>query len=307
LYRRSVILCLVGIAILSATSAAALAAESERCQELGRKFQTAKPQISAIEVSLALFSAADRNCTAFATELLDSGASVDARDRFGARPLSHAARFGHLEMVDLLLARGAPIDARNLAGATALYFAAEGGHVSVAQRLIQQGADVNLTARSGISPVAAAAYAGSDVIVESLIAHGADERSADDTGKSPIVYAAARAKLDIVKRLLGRNIDVNGRYQHDLTLLMWASGADEKVPEADAIEVVKYLVDAGARIDDRDARGRTALMIAAEGGRAEIVALLLARGADPSLKDQAGKRAADLTSLSSLRERLAVP
>src|SRR5690348_5646877 len=102
LYRRSVILCLVGIAILSATSAAALAAESERCQELGRKFQTAKPQISAIEVSLALFSAADRNCTAFATELLDSGASVDARDRFGARPLSHAARFGHLEMVDLL-------------------------------------------------------------------------------------------------------------------------------------------------------------------------------------------------------------
>ena len=48
-------------------------------------------------------------------------------------------------------------------------------------------------------------------------------------------------------------------------------------------------------------------MIAAEGGRAEVAALLLARGADPSLKDQAGKRAADLTSLSSLRERLAVP
>ena len=287
-------------------SAAALAADSERCQELGRKFQTAKPQISAIEVSSALFSAADGNCTALATELLDYGASVDARDRFGARPLSHAARFGHLEMANLLLARGAPINARNLAGATALYFAAEGGHVPVAQRLIELGADVNLTGRSGISPVAAAAYAGSDAIVEALIAHGADERVADETGKPPIVYAAARARLDIVKRLLGRNIDINARYRHDLTLLMWASGADEKIPEAEAIEVVRYLVDAGARIDDRDARGRTALMIAAEGGHAEIVALLLARGADQSLKDQAGKRAADLTSLSSLRERLAV-
>ena len=88
---------------------------------------------------------------------------------------------------------------------------------------------------------------------------------------------------------------------------MWASGADEKVPEEQAVKVVTYLVNAGARIDDRDARGRTALMIAAEGGRAEVAALLLARGADPSLKDQAGKRAADLTSLSSLRERLAVP
>jgi len=307
LYRRGTILCSVGIAVLSAISAAALAADSERCQELGRKLQAAKPQVSAIEISSALFSAADGNCIALATDLLDQGASVDARDRFGARPLSHAARFGHLEMVDLLLARGAPIDARNLAGATALYFAAEGGHVRVADRLIGLGADVKLTGRSGISPVAAAAYAGSDRIVEALIAHGADERVADDTGKPPIVYAAARAKLDIVERLLGRNIDINARYQHELTLLMWASGADEKVSEADATKVVKYLLDAGARLDDRDARGRTALMIAAEGGRAEIVALLLARGADPSLKDEGGKRAADLTSLSSLRERLAVP
>jgi uncharacterized protein len=307
LYRHGVFLCSVGIALLSAASAAALAADSERCQDLGRTFRTAKPQISAIEVSSTLFSAADGNCIGLATELLDYGASVDARDRFGARPLSHAARFGHLGMVDLLLARGALINARNLAGATALYFAADGGHVSVAQRLIELGADVNLTGRSGISPVAAAAYAGSDAIVEALLARGADERVPDDTGKPPIVYAAARARLDIMKRLLGRNMDINARYQHDLTLLMWASGADEKVPEAEAIKVVKYLVDAGARIDDRDARGRTALMIAAEGGRAEIVALLLARGADPSLKDQAGKRAADLTSLSSLRERLTVP
>jgi ankyrin repeat protein len=306
LYRHIVLLCSVAIAVLSAASAA-LTADSERCQELGRGFRTAKPQITAIEVSSALFSAADGNCIGLATELLDYGASVDARDRFGARPLSHAARSGHLEMVDLLLAHGAPIDARNLAGATALYFAAERGHVSVAQRLMERGADAKLTGRSGISPVAAAAYAGSDAIIEALLAHGADERVPDDTGKPPIVYAAARARLDIVKRLLARKIDVNARYPHDLTLLMWASGADEKVLEAEAIKVVAYLLDAGAHIDDRDARGRTALMIAAEGGRAEVAALLLARGADPSLKDRAGKRAADLTALSSLRERLAAP
>jgi ankyrin repeat protein len=263
--------------------------------------------MSAIEVSLALFSAADANCTGVAAELLDGGASVDARDRFGARPLSHAARSGHLEMVDLLLARGAPINARNLAGATALYFAAERGHVAVAQRLIERGADVNLTGRSGISPVAAAAYAGSDAIVAALLARGADDRVPDDTGKPPVVYAAARAKLDIVKRLLARGTDVNARFAHDLTLLMWAAGADEKVPEADAIKVVAYLLDTGAHIDDRDGRGRTALMIAAEGGRAEIANLLLTRGADPSLRDNAGKRAADLATVSLLRERLTPP
>jgi ankyrin repeat protein len=303
LYRHIVFLCSIVIALLSAASAAR-AADSERCQELGRRFEIAKPQITAIEVSLTLFSAVDGNCIAMATELLDHGASLDARDRFGARPLSHAARFGHLQMVDLLLARGAPINARNLAGATALYFAAEGGYTLIVQRLIERGADVKLAGRSGISPVAAAAYAGNDAIVETLLARGADERAPDETGKPPIVYAAAGARLDIVKRLLARNIDLNARYSNDLTLLMWASGPDEKAPEAQAIKVVSYLLDAGAHIDDRDARGRTALMIAAEGGHAEIANLLLARGADPSLKDKAGKLAADLTILSSLRERL---
>jgi uncharacterized protein len=306
LRRHAVFLCSIVIAALSAASAAG-AADSERCQVLSRRYEEAKPQITAIEVSLTLFAAVDANCIDLATKLLDQGASVDARDRLGARPLSHAAKSGHLQMVDLLLARGAPIDARNLAGATALYFAAEGSHISIAQRLMERGADVKLTGRSGISPIAAASYAGNDVIVEALLARGADERAPDETGKPPIVYAAAGARLDIVKRLLARNIDINARYSNDLTLLMWASGPDEKAPEAQALKVVSYLLDAGAHIDDRDDRGRTALMIAAEGGHEEIVDLLMARGADASLKDKAGKRAADLTRLSSLRERLARP
>ncbi len=306
MHRHTAYLCSIAIAVLSAASLAR-AADPDRCQGLSRRFEIAKPQISAMEVSLTLFSAVDANCADLAAKLLDQGASVDARDRFGARPLSHAAKSGHPRMVDLLLARGAPIDARNLDGATALYFAAEGSHILIAQQLIERGADVNLVGRSAISPIAAAAYAGNDVIVGALLAHGADARAPDETGKLPIVYAAAGARLDIVKRLLAQNIDINARYRNDLTLLMWASGPDEKAPEAQAIEIVSYLLDAGAHIDDRDDRGRTALMIAAEGGHAEIAGLLLARGADPSLKDKDGKRAADLTVLSSLRERLTRP
>jgi ankyrin repeat protein len=303
LYRHIVFLCSVVIAVLSPVSKAR-AADSERCPELSRRFEITKPQITAIEVSLTLFSAVDGNCMALVTELLDHGASVDARDRFGARPLSHAARFGHLAMLDLLLGRDAPLDARNLAGATALFFAVEGNHTPVAQRLIARGADVNLPGRTGVTPIAAAAYRGNITIIEDLLTHGADDRASDQTGKPPIVYAAAGAQFEIVKRLLALDLDINSRYPNDLTLLMWASGPDEKTSGTQAIKVVSYLLDAGAHIDDRDARGRTALMIAAEGGRAEIADLLLARGADPSLKDKAGKSAADLTLLSSLRERL---
>jgi len=306
LYRRLACLSSIALALLGAPPAVR-AADPERCQGLSRRFETAKPQITAIEISQTLFSAVDANCLDLVTTLLDEGASLDARDRLGARPLSHAARSGHLQMVDLLLAHGAPIDARNLAGSTALYLAAEGSHIAIAQRLIERGADVKLSGRSGITPIAAAAYAGNEIIFDALLARGADERAPDDTGKPPIVYAAAGARFSIVKRLLARNTDVNARYRNDLTLLMWASGPDELVPEPQALEVVAYLLDAGAHVDDRDDRGRTALMIAAEGGHAEIANLLLARGADPSLKDKAGKRAADLTVLSALRERLTTP
>lgn len=282
----------------------AYSADSARCRDLVRRYETDKSQMSAIEVSTTLFAAAERGCIGLATTLLDQGASVDARDRFGARPLSRAARSGHLAVVDLLLQRGAPIDARNLAGATALYAAAERGQVSVVQRLIDKGADVNLKGRSGTSPVAAAAFAGRSQVVKLLLTHGADATVADETGKPPIVYAAASGDLDILQQLLAQNPDVNTRYANGLTLLMWASGPDPSVPESQALQVVSFLVDSGAQIDDRDARGRTALMIAAEGNHPEIAQLLLKHGADPSYRDKGGKRASDLTTLSALRETL---
>jgi uncharacterized protein len=302
-------LIFVGSMLLVALGAAptARAEESGPCLGIRQRYETIKPQISAIEVSLTLFSAVDGGCTELVAELLDHGASVDARDRFGARPLSHAARSGHLPMVDLLLARGAPIDARNLAGATALYMAVEANRTPVAERLIERGADVNLPGRSNITPVSAAAFKGNDGLVEALLVHGAADREPDQTGKTPIVYAAAAARLDVVTRLLARHIDVNARYPNDLTLLMWACGPDEAAPESEAVKIVQHLMDAGASIDDRDDRGRTALMIAAEGGRSAIVDVLLAHGADRSLKDKTGKRASDLTVLTALRERLTVP
>ena len=301
MYRR---IALAALFVASHVHSSLAATDPARCRELIRKYETDKAQLSAVEISLTLFAAANADCINLATELLNGGASVDARDRLGARPLSHAARSGHLDMVDLLLARGAPVDARNLAGSTALYLAAERGHVAIVQRLIDRGADVNLTGRSGASAVAAAAYAGRDMVVRMLLAHGTDGRRADDTGKPPVVYAAAGGQFGIVKQLLALDIDINARYANDLTLLMWAAGPDETVPEAQALEVVSHLLDAGARVDERDARGRTALMIAAEGNHPAIAKALLAHGANAALADKAGRHAADLTILSALREEL---
>jgi uncharacterized protein len=68
--------------------------------------------------------------------------------------------------------------------------------------------------------------------------------------------------------------------------------------------VAKLLLDHGARIDAADNRGRTALMIAAEAGHLEMVDLLIARGANRSLRDASGKSALDLARTAAVRQRL---
>ncbi len=39
-----------------------------------------------------------------------------------------------------------------------------------------------------------------------------------------MVYAAGKGYPDIVAKLLDAGLDVDGRYDHDLTALMWAAG-----------------------------------------------------------------------------------
>ncbi|HKA79804.1 MAG TPA: ankyrin repeat domain-containing protein [Xanthobacteraceae bacterium] len=272
------------------------------CLELERRFETLKADATPTQVNLVLFSAANAGCVPLARRLLAAGASLEARDRFGAMALARAARAGHVALAELFLAQGAAIDARNLEGATALYGAAENERQATVALLLAKGADPNLPGPAGVTPLAAAAFKGNGRIVDQLLARGADPDVVDATGKAAITYAAARGFALIVRRLLDAGVDAKRGYGNELTALMWAAGHEDGVGASAAREVVALLLDAGAPIDAVDNRGRTALMTAAELGRGEVVELLLARGADRGITDKGGKRALDLATDKSVRE-----
>ena len=279
------------------------AAEASACFPLVSR-KNSGGGLSAIERNLLLFSAADEGCTGLAAELLAEGASVDARDSSGARPLTHAAIAGQSAIALLLLANRASIDARDLSGATALYRAIEAGRAALASELVERGADINIGGKDDVRPLSLSARRGEDGLMELLLAAGADPRFIDSTGKSAICYAAGRASAAIVSRLLDKGVDVNARYGNEFTALMWTAGHDERFAEAEGVKTANVLLERGAHVDDRDKSGRTALMMAAQGNHAAMIDLLLAKGADASLRDIAGKTAADLTTRAALKQRL---
>jgi ankyrin repeat protein len=152
------LVCLIGL------PENASAAKRRACLNLEQGYAQIAQGASTVEVNNTLFSATDKGCEALARLALKNGASLQARDRFGAKPLSHAAASGQPELVTLYLDHGAPIDARNLDGSTALFKAAENGRLEVVKLLVERGAKVDLPGRSGITPLAAAAYMGSEPI-----------------------------------------------------------------------------------------------------------------------------------------------
>jgi ankyrin repeat protein len=67
--------------------------------------------------------------------------------------------------------------------------------------------------------------------------------------------------------------------------------------------MVKFLLDHGAEIDARDRESNaTALSYAASLGRVEVVELLLARGADPTLKNVRGQTPLDVADENNQKD-----
>ena len=283
------------------------AANPSECAALASTYDHTKTGLVELEVNNFMFKAADKGCLALMRQLLDNGGSVIMRQRGGETALHHAAISGEIEVARLLLGKGADINQRDLKGSTPLYLAAENNQPGMVDMLLERKADASIEGRTEVTPLAAAAYNGSDKIVAALLAHGVDAKAPDRTGKAAILYAANRGFQPVVEQLLKAGVDVNAVYANHLTVLMWAAGFSDDVPEDEAVKLVTLLLDQGAKPDAQDDRGYTALMAAAELGHAGVVKLLVARGAGKALKSKDGKTAADLATAVELKAILAGP
>src|SRR5256885_1283751 len=94
------------------------------------------------ELNDQLYEAVRKGDATTVTALLDRGADVNAKFRYGTTALFKAAERGNAEVAGILLARGADVKVKDtFYGATAMTWALNGKHVEVVRLLLQKSAD----------------------------------------------------------------------------------------------------------------------------------------------------------------------
>ncbi|KAL3450059.1 ankyrin repeat-containing domain protein [Aspergillus insuetus] len=221
------------------------------------------------EGNTVLHAAARRNILAV-EYLLAAGASCHARNSQGETPLmlgSHS-----LKITQRLLAAGADLHAKDNNGCTALCHAAEAKYngANVLQFLACHGADIQKADRLGRTPL----HHGLPIVrsdvdkIEWLLEQGADPNATALDGIPPLHLAVQREATENAEAWMWGSCPVNRNHPSPTKLLLW-SGADPNARDATGLvalhlmedfEVWRALLRSGARIDERDAEGRTVLL-----------------------------------------------
>jgi ankyrin repeat protein len=278
-----------------------------------------------------LYSAIRANDLRQMKTILDEGISVNAEGPDGITPLMAAAEVGSLDAMKMLIDRGASVNAKNTYGSTALMWSVtdakkvrllldHGADVNVAPRsgrtalivasfanpsaevvrmLLAKGANVAVMDQRKVTPLNAATFGNDTATVRLLLDASADINTADTfIGLTPLINASGNRNLEAVKLLLAKGANVNAvsmteglpRIQTGIVQFGGWTPLLMAVPFGPP-EVVKTLLDAGAKVNVQDYRGFTPLMLAATTDHAnpEIVRLLLAHNADKQPKTRAGE------------------
>ena len=190
-----------------------------------------------------------------------------------------------------------------------IHRAARYGHVKLIKSLVARGADVCIPNKFGMFPLHHGAVHGGAQVVSALLEAGADPNLADTAGRLPLHWTATKGHLQAAKVLIEGGARVVGTDQDGFTPLHRCcqeepqSKTEEDRPEdyrarldKKKAEVARLLISKGADVRGREVKGQqTGLHLAAMNGLAEVTAVLLEAGADPS----AVNKVYPLTNLSS--------
>ncbi len=217
-----------------------------------------------------LMKAACNGWEQIAAELIQTGAKLDLADKNGDTALHYTAQFTQPRVMKLLLDAGAKTDLQDKWSQTPLTMAASEHDWGSFRMLMEKNADMNLATPHGGTALHYAAGHGDLAMVKALIARGANvNRTTKDSGDTPLIAACRDwAHSYIVSPLLSAGADVNARDKKGRTALHFAVDPLLNIP------LVELLLEKGANPAQADNFGVTPIAQARLLGFEDIAAAM---------------------------------
>jgi uncharacterized protein len=240
--------------------------------EIVRTLIAAKADVNQVDANgiTPLIAAITNNHVDVARFLMDHGADIKASDWYGRTPLWAAVetrnmdfdngtfensidRKPFLELIQVLLKQGADPNVRMKEVPP------------IRRQFLRTTGSLSWVDFTGQTPFLTAALAGDLTVMRLLLEHGADPHIPTFAGTTALMAAAGvnwvfdqtydegpKALLEAVQLLHGLGMDVNAVNSMGLTALHGAAnrGSDD---------IIRFLVDKGAKLDVKDKEGRTPL------------------------------------------------
>ena len=255
--------------------------------------------LGAAGTELRLIEAAKRSDVAAVRALVKQGLDVNARAGDGATALHWAAYRGRADLIQLLIRSHAAVNATNELGVTPLWVAASVRGTATVEVLLAAGAKPDLVPPTGETPLMIAARMGNLEAIKLLIAHGADVNAKEAArGQTALMWAISERQPQAVELLIDAGADLHARtvaskrfvqlccsdYNGDARGTAWVDYGGFTpllfAAREGSVESAKYLLSAGATVNDTGADGSTALVVAAFSGQSAVAELLIEHGAD---------------------------
>lgn len=191
-------------------------------------------------------------------------------------PLCEAATRGDISQMQGLLGAGANINGYNEAGLTPLICAVQSPQVDAARFLLKAGADYKLSSsgRKGKPPLYYAALARCEPVFDALLSSGATMESSDSWFLDLVMGEASSKSIAM---LLARGANVHAKDSSSRSAIVLTVHHRKKVEDAD--EVVATLLAHGADPNAQDLTGTPLVHSCLQQDRDHLLSLLIERGA----------------------------